>query len=84
METLLECARQHEKLLVSPPPLVLFNDFGESSLDFELRCWTSEFGTWFQIKSDLRVSIEKAFREQNIEIPFPQRDLHLNPGSAAD
>jgi potassium efflux system protein len=84
METLLECARQHEKLLVSPPPLVLFNEFGESSLDFELRCWTSDFGTWFQIKSDLRISIEKAFREQNIEIPFPQRDLHLNPRSATD
>jgi small-conductance mechanosensitive channel len=84
METLLECARQNKKLLSSPIPLVLFNDFGESSLDFELRCWTSEFGTWFQIKSDLRVSIEKAFREQNIEIPFPQRDLHLNPGSATD
>ena len=84
METLLECARQNEMLLSSPIPLVLFNDFGESSLDFELRCWTSAYGTWFQIMSDLRVSIEKAFREKNIEIPFPQRDLHLNPRLSLD
>ena len=80
METLLECAKINDKILTSPPPYVLFNDFGESSLDFELRCWTADFALWIEIRSDLRIAVEKAFREKKIEIPFPQRDLHLRSG----
>ena len=80
METLLECTKQNEKILPDPPAYVLFNDFGESSLDFELRCWTSDFGSWVEIRSDIRVAIDKSFKEKNIEIPFPQRDLHLKSG----
>ena len=80
METLLNCAKQNEKLLTYPAPYVLFNDFGESSLDFELRCWTADFASWVELRSNLRVAIDKAFKEKNIEIPFPQRDLHLKSG----
>jgi len=80
METLLECAKINEKILPDPPAYVLFNDFGESSLDFELRCWTSDFGSWVEIRSNIRVAIDKAFKERNIKIPFPQRDLHLKSG----
>ncbi len=76
-ETLIKCAKQNDKLLTSPAPYVLFNEFGDSSLDFELRCWTSDFASWVVIRSDIRSAIEKAFRENNIEIPFPQRDLHI-------
>lgn len=80
METLLECVKLNEKILTDPPAYVLFNDFGESSLDFELRCWTADFGSWVEIRSDIRVAIDKAFKEKKIEIPFPQRDLHLKTG----
>ena len=80
METLLECAKQNEKILTDPAAYVLFNDFGESSLDFELRCWTADFASWVGIRSDIRIAIDKAFKEKNIEIPFPQRDLHLKSG----
>jgi small-conductance mechanosensitive channel len=80
METLLECAKQNEKIIEYPAPSVLFEDFGDSSLNFELRCWTSDFASWIEIRSDLRVAIDNAFKEKNIEIPFPQRDLHLKSG----
>ena len=76
-ETLLKCAKENEKLLTSPAPYVLFDEFGDSSLNFELRCWTSDFASWVEIRSDIRSAIDKAFREKNIEIPFPQRDLHI-------
>ncbi|MEJ2112972.1 MAG: mechanosensitive ion channel [Flavobacteriaceae bacterium] len=80
MESLLECAKQNEKIIEYPSPYVLFDDFGDSSLNFELRCWTSDFASWVEIRSDIRVAIDKAFKEKNIEIPFPQRDLHLKSG----
>lgn len=80
METLLDCVKRNEKILTDPAAYVLFNDFGESSLDFELRCWTSDFASWVGIRSDIRVAIDKTFKEKNIEIPFPQRDLHLKSG----
>ena len=80
METLLECAKQNEKIIEYPAPAVLFEDFGDSSLNFELRCWTSDFASWVEIRSDIRVAIDRAFKEKNIEIPFPQRDLHLKSG----
>ncbi|MCW9066653.1 MAG: mechanosensitive ion channel [Ignavibacteriaceae bacterium] len=77
METLLECAKKNEKILIAPVPYVLFNDFGESSLDFELRCWTSDFASWVEIRSDIRVAIDEAFEKEEIVIPYPQRDLHI-------
>jgi len=80
METLLECAKLNEKLLSAPAPYVLFNDFADSCLEFELRCWTSDFAEWVEIRSNIRVAINKAFKEKKIEIPFPQRDIHLKSG----
>jgi len=81
METLLECAKLNDKILKSPSPYVLFSDFGDSSLNFELYCWTSDFASWTEIRSDIRLAIDKAFRDRKIEIPFPQRDLHIKSGS---
>jgi small-conductance mechanosensitive channel len=54
----------------------LFNDFAESYLEFELRCWTSH-PDWIFIRSDIRVAIDDAFDREDIVIPFPQRDLHI-------
>jgi len=80
METLLECAKQNEKIIEYPAPQVLFDDFADSSLNFELRCWTADFASWVEIRSEIRVAIDKVFKEKNIEIPFPQRDLHIKSG----
>ena len=77
VEILLACAKEHEEVQKSPAPQVLFIDFGESSLDFELRVWLAEADMRLRVKSDLYHAIEQAFRESDIEIPFPQMDLHL-------
>jgi potassium efflux system protein len=61
----------------APKPKVLFRGFGESSLDFELRCFIHDIDERLQVVSDLNFAIDAAFRETGIEIPFPQRDLHV-------
>ncbi len=74
---LLKCAEENPNIKSKPSPMVLFKDFGDSSLDFSLLIWTDK--TWLiePIKSELRFAINKAFKENNIEIPFPQTDVHL-------
>lgn len=76
-EELLAVAHAHPKVLKNPSPIVLFNDFGDSALEFELmfainRSFESNF-----VKSDIRFAIQAAFKDRNIEIPFPQRVVHL-------
>lgn len=78
---LLDAAKEHRDVLSQPPPYVLFTGFGESSLDFELMVWIIEPTKQFRIKSDLYFLIEAQFRDRGIEIPFPQRDLHVRSGS---
>jgi small-conductance mechanosensitive channel len=56
----------------------VFNEFSESYLDIELRCWTADFALRVGIRSDIRGAIEKAFKEK-IEIPFLQGYLHFSP-----
>lgn len=67
----------HPDIIKKPPPLVLFNDLGESSLDFRLLFWTSNFDEWIRIRSEIIFSVHDILKEEGIEIPFPQRDLHL-------
>ncbi|MEP3277942.1 MAG: DUF3772 domain-containing protein [Stappiaceae bacterium] len=74
---LLECAKDHERILAYPAPVVFFMDFGSSSLDFELRCFLSDVNYSMNVRSDLRFAIFKRLKEAGIEIPFPQRDIHL-------
>lgn len=62
---------------VMPKPIVLFREFGDSSLNFELRVFLHNVDSRLRIVSDLNFAIDKAFREEGIEIPFPQRDLHV-------
>lgn len=81
---LLECAKDHPGIIADPEPMVRFVDFGESSLDFQLFFWTIETFRVEKIRSDLRYLIDKAFRENNIEIPFPQRDLYLKSTPSND
>ncbi len=76
-QILLECAENHKRVLKKPAPSVVFKDFGPSSLDFELRCYTSDIWTGWVIPSDLRFEIDRRFREEGIEIPFPQQTITL-------
>ena len=61
------------------PPFVRFVSFGESSLDFELLAWIPDSFRRFDIASDLHFLIWRKFKEYNITIPFPQRDVHFYP-----
>ena len=76
-EVLLDCAQKQEMVLTSPEPQVLFMNFGDSSLDFELRCFTNNVSYRMMISSNLRFAIDRGFREAGIEIPFPQRVVHM-------
>jgi small-conductance mechanosensitive channel len=79
---LVEVAGSHPKVLKSPAPSVFFSGFGDSSLDFELAVWTEEMTfTPRRLRSDLYFAMEQRLRENRIEIPFPQRDLHLRSGT---
>ena len=76
---LLQAASTHEDVLSSPEPSVLFTDFGDSSLNFKLVFTINDsFKAQFP-KSDIRFEIDKLFRENNVSIPFPQRDNHIIP-----
>lgn len=78
---LMQVAEENSGVLKKPAPQVLFDEFGESSLNFHLRVWTTEYINRPNIlKSQLYFAIFKKFREAGIEIPFPQRDLNLKSG----
>ena len=75
---LLRVGREHSDVLDDPAPDVIFTGFGDSSLDFELRVWTNRQVTTPKIiSSDLYFELFAALKSEGIEIPFPQRDLHL-------
>lgn len=76
-QVLLECAKIQKKISGTPKPFVRFNDFGNSSLDFQLFFWTTDTFQAEFIKSEIRYNIDAAFKENGIKIPFPQRDVHL-------
>jgi small-conductance mechanosensitive channel len=79
-EALLAAARRHPRVLQQPTPKVWFKEFGDSSLNFELLVWVDDPPSIPQFKSDLNFSIETELNLRDINIPFPQRDLHLkNP-----
>ncbi len=81
-EVLLQTAKDHPQVRNYPSPNVYFMNFGDSSLDFELRCFIRNIRDIFWVSSELRFAVDKAFREHDITIPFPQRDLHIiTPGS---
>jgi small-conductance mechanosensitive channel len=77
LKILLDCATANPVVLSTPAPVAFFLAFGASSLDFEVRVWIPEFLNKTQVLSDLNQDIEKEFALNNIEIPFPQTDLHL-------
>jgi small-conductance mechanosensitive channel len=75
---LLEAAAAHPKVLKEPAPDVIFTEYGDSTINFTLRVWTAELAHIpVVLKSDLYFALFKTFAEHGIELPFPQRDLHL-------
>ncbi len=79
---LLEVAAENPNVLKTPKASVYFESFGDSALLFELGVWTADMThSPRRFRSDLNFAIERKLRENKIEIPFPQRDLHLKSGS---
>lgn len=79
-EALMDAATDYSGVLDNPPPRVFFTEFGDSSLNFILHVWIDEPAKQFIVKSDLNFRIETILRHRKIEIPFPQRDLHVRSG----
>ncbi|MEL6746460.1 MAG: DUF3772 domain-containing protein [Pseudomonadota bacterium] len=76
-ELMVQAAREHSLVLYHPAPFVVFEDFGDSALVFSLRCYIADVNTTLRVHSDLRLAVLAKFRAENVEIPFPQQDLHL-------
>jgi potassium efflux system protein len=81
---LLELANSHDEVIKDDdefPIRALFLGFGDSSLNFELRCHIRNIDSRLSVLSDLNYKLDAMFREHNVEIPFPQRDIHIKSGS---
>jgi small-conductance mechanosensitive channel len=80
-EALLAAGRENPNTLKDPAPSVFLEKFGDNSIDFQLVVWSSEMSARpSRYRSDLNFAIEQKFREAGIELPFPQRDLHIRSG----
>jgi small-conductance mechanosensitive channel len=81
---LLKAAKEHPEVMPKPPARVLFYQFGDSALNFELQFWIEDVKLDDRVMSELRLSIDEAFRDKGVEIAFPQSDVHLRtaPGLA--
>jgi small-conductance mechanosensitive channel len=76
-KVLLDIAKKNPNVLEDPEPVVRFLEFGDSALLFELRCWVHEPFEMRKVLDEINTEIDKRFREAKIEIPFPQRDIHI-------
>jgi potassium-dependent mechanosensitive channel len=75
-QTLLEIPHKIKNVMKNPKPDVIFNDHGDSALIFTLRYWTT-VDYYHTTSTDIRFAMDRLFRERNIEIAFPQRDIHI-------
>jgi len=77
IEVLSNVAADHDEVCKSPEPRVRFRRFGESSLDFELLSWIDQPVDRGRVTHELNCAVYKSFQKEDIQIPFPQRDLHV-------
>jgi small-conductance mechanosensitive channel len=77
VQLLMKAVKSADLVLANPEPAVIFTGFGESSLDFEVRAFIGDIHNSLKVRSNLRIKIFQIFREAGVEIPFPQRDLHI-------
>lgn len=84
-EIILEAARNHPRCSLNPAPVCFLVEFGDSSVNFTLYFWVEDIVAGrMEPRSDVLFAIWHKFKEQNIEIPFPQRDIHMkDPGAKA-
>jgi len=82
-EALLEAARSVKEVLSDPAPGVHFAEFGDSSLNLQIRVWINEPRDHTAIRSKVNFAIERTFRKHKIEIPFPQREVRVRPTPTA-
>ncbi|MFW6170373.1 MAG: mechanosensitive ion channel domain-containing protein [Planctomycetota bacterium] len=73
-------ARAHPNVLEEPAPLITFDEFGDSSLNFTVRVYLPDFEKRLVTIHELNQAIDRAFREAGVEIPYPQRDVHFRGG----
>ena len=75
---LLDVAKGHSQVLKNPAPFVIFKNFGDSSLDFEVYYWIElRTSSGMKVSSDMRHHIAAVFEREGINIPYPQRDIHI-------
>ena len=74
---LYEIAKANPLVLEDPKPIVIFKDFGENSLEFELRVYVTGIENFLPVWHGVNCAIDEAFRRAGIEIAFPQRDIHI-------
>ncbi len=77
IELLHQIGTDYPLALDEPAPMAVFTGFGDSSIDFELRVWLGAFDQLLQARSELAAAVTRRFAEEGLEIPFPQRDLHV-------
>jgi len=77
LKILLEIGQANSEVLEQPGPSAMFRGFGDSALNFELRCFLSDVERTVPVTSDLCLAIDDVFREKGIEIPFPQQDVYV-------
>jgi small-conductance mechanosensitive channel len=83
-DILLKCASQHTEVRGNPEPSVVFSNFGDSALEFELRAFIVNVDRRLGVGSDLRFTIFQALKSAGIEIPFPQRDIHIKQAAISN
>ena len=74
---LLDICRQNPRVMDDPEPAAYFMAFGNSSLDLMLIAWVADYRDRFAITDQINMAIQKQFQQERVEIPFPQRDVHL-------
>ena len=77
-QLLLDAMTAQSQIVKAPSPQVIFKEFGDSALNFEVRGWVNSPWDRMIIESDIRFRIDKVFRKNNIKIPFPQREIYIN------
>ena len=81
---LLKSVNNHKGVLLNPKPFVIFDDFGDSALIFKLKFFVKDSFRVPALASDIRFQIDELFRENNVSIPFPQRDVHFYPTTSKE
>jgi small-conductance mechanosensitive channel len=76
-QLVIDLLHTQDHVLRYPQPLVVFKEFGSSSIDMNIKFWVGDYTTGITVKSDLIIAIDKLFKEKNIVIPFPQQDVYV-------